>query len=52
MQPHLCRNCHYQKNANYHEAPTINEIIKSNVLPSEFHIQGLISNESKQKWRE
>lgn len=28
------------------------EIVESNVRPCEFHIQGFISNESKQKWRE
>lgn len=27
------------------------EIVESNVRPREFHIQGFISNESKQKWR-
>lgn len=30
----------------------INEIIDSSVLPSWFHTEGLIGNESKQKWRE
>jgi len=32
--------------------PTIKEIMKSKVLPSEFHIKGSISNESKPKWKE
>lgn len=32
--------------------PYRKESIKSHVFLSEFHVQGLISNESKQKWSE
>lgn len=43
MQPRLRRNCHYQKTRKLPRGPTIKEIVKSNVLPSEFHVQGWLS---------
>lgn len=48
-EPHLRRNS--TRETQIITRIDMKEIVESNVRPREFHIQGFISNESKQKWR-